>query len=522
MMRKTRLAVLLFTSLGLGAPAIAADLNIGLAASTTSMDPQFYVGGANSAMARNIFDGLVNQDQLQHITPALAVSWKVIDDTTWEFKLRPGVKFHDGSDFTAKDVIASIHRVALASKNSPSAYTPYVNDIADVTEIDPLTVKITTKAPAPLLLNNLSRVAMLPARLENIPSSTLNGGQDVIGTGPFKFVSWTPDDKVVLARNDQYWGEKAQWDNVTLRVFKNSSARVAAMLSGDVDMIESVPTADARNIAKQPTLHSESVAGNRILYLHPDQDRDESPFAKGPDGKNPLKNQQVREAMSLALNRQAIVDRIMDGQGVAASQLVPKGYFGYDPQIAAPVYDPAKAKQLLAAAGYPNGFTLTFHASNDRYPNDSKIAQAIGQMFSRVGIKTDVVTMPGSVYFSRASQREFSLIMGGAAIETGEASGVLGPLLETFGPNGGQGNRGRYSNSQFDKTLNQARSTLDDARREKLLQQATDIAMKDQGVIPLLFLSNNWAMKKNYSYVGRSDGYTLPYYVHSNLVNNNQ
>ena len=128
----------------------AADLNIGLAASTTSMDPQFYVGGANSAMARNIFDGLVNQDEKQHITPALAVSWKVINDTTWEFALRPGVKFHDGSDFTAKDVIASVKRVALASKNSPSAYTPYVNDIADVTEVNPLTVRIVTKAPTPL------------------------------------------------------------------------------------------------------------------------------------------------------------------------------------------------------------------------------------------------------------------------------------------------------------------------------------------------------------------------------------
>lgn len=180
----------------------AADLNIGLAASTTSMDPQFYVGGANSAMARNIFDGLVNQDEKQHITPALAVSWKVINDTTWEFALRPGVKFHDGSDFTAKDVIASVKRVALASKNSPSAYTPYVNDIADVTEVNPLTVRIVTKAPTPLLLNNLSRVAILPARLETVGLQTLNEGKDVIGTGPFKFVSWTPDDNVVLARND--------------------------------------------------------------------------------------------------------------------------------------------------------------------------------------------------------------------------------------------------------------------------------------------------------------------------------
>ncbi|MFC3393892.1 ABC transporter substrate-binding protein [Brenneria rubrifaciens] len=514
-MKKSTLA-LFFTILFSFSPLVySANLNIGLSSSTTSMDPQFYVGGANSAMARNIFDSLVSQDEKQQIFPALATSWKIIDDKTWEFALRPGVKFHDGSDFTARDVIASIKRIALASKNSPSSYAPYVTDIVEVKEINPLTVRIVTKAPAPLLLNNLSRVSILPARLENVPTETLNSGKDVIGTGPFKFVSWVPDDRVVLERNENYWGGNAEWDKVTIRVFKNSSARVAAILSGDVDMIENVPTADSSNIKNNSQLHTISTPGNRIIYLHMDQQRDISPFAKGPDGRNPLLKKEVRQAMSLALNRQAIVDRVMDGQAVAASQLVPKGYFGYSASIPAPVYNPEKAKQELAAAGYPNGFTLTFHASNDRYPNDSKIAQAIGQMFTRVGIKTDVVTMPGSVYFSRAARLEFSLIMGGAAVETGEASGVLGPLLETFGPHTGQGNRGRYSNPAFDKMLNEARSTLESNKREALLTEAMNIGMSDLGVIPVMFLSNTWAMKKQYTYVGRSDAYTLPYFVRS-------
>jgi peptide/nickel transport system substrate-binding protein len=491
----------------------AAELKIGLAASTTSMDPQFYVGGPNSAMARNIFDGLVNQDEKQQIQPALAVSWKIVDDKTWEFKLRPNVKFHDGSDFNADDVIASIKRVALASKNSPSSFAAYVSDIADVTAVDPLTVRITTKVPTPLLLNNLSRIAMLPAEDENVPTQELNAGHGVIGTGPFKFVSWAPDDNVVVERFDGYWGEKAAWDKVTFRVFKNSSARVAAILSGDVDMIESIPTANTADIKKSDKLDVVSVAGNRIMYLHMDQGRDVSPFAKGPDGKNPLQKAEVRHALSLSINRQALIDRIMDGQGVPAGQLVPEGYFGYVSGIGVDPYDPAQAKKLLADAGYPQGFTLTFHASNDRYPNDSKIAQALGQMFTRAGIKTDVVTMPGSVYFTRASAQEFSMIMGGAAVETGEASGVLGPLLETFSDKAGQGNRGRYSNSEFDKTLVEARATLDESKREKLLQQATEIAMKDLGVIPLFFLANTWALNKNLTYGGRSDGYTLPYYV---------
>jgi peptide/nickel transport system substrate-binding protein len=288
------------------------------------------------------------------------------------------------------------------------------------------------------------------------------------------------------------------------------------MLSGDVDMIENIPTADTRRLEASDKMKVVNIAGNRIMYLHMDQDREESPFAKGPDGKNPLLNADVRRALSLSINREALVDRIMDGQGVPAGQVVPEGYFGYDPSIKVDAYDPTKAKELLAKAGYPDGFSLTFHASNDRYPNDSKVAQAIGQFFSRVGVKTEVATLPGSVYFTRASNLEFSFIMGGAAVETGEASGVLGPILETYGEKAGQGNRGRYSNLEFDKALNEARSTLDDAKREELLKKATEIAMADLGVIPVFYLANTWAVKSDINYAGRSDGYTLPYYVKPN------
>ena len=510
---KSVFAATLAISLLATSVAGAKDLIVGLAASTTSMDPQFYVVGPNSAMARNIFDGLVNQDARQQIQPALALSWKTLDETTWEFKLRPNVKFHDGSDFTAEDVAASIRRVPLAARNSPSSFAAYVKAITEVTVIDPLTVRIRTDVATPLLLNNLSRIAILPAKMEKVGSEELNAGKGVVGTGPFKFVSWLPDDNVVLARNDAYWGEKASWDKVTLRVFKNSSARVAAMLAGDVDMIENIPTADTRKLQASEKFKVVNVAGNRIMYLHMDQARAESPFAKGPDGKNPLLKPEVRRALSLSINRVALVDRIMDGQGVPAGQLVPEGYFGYNPGIKVDPYDPERAKRLLASAGYPNGFSLTFHASNDRYPNDSKVAQAIAQFFSRIGIKTEVVTLPGSVYFTRASAQEFSFIMGGAAVETGEASGVLGPILETYGEKAGQGNRGRYSNPAFDKALTAARSTLDNGQREELLRQATRIAMTDLGVIPVFYLANTWAVRKGLSLEGRSDGYTLPYDV---------
>lgn len=493
--------------------AMARDLTVGLAASTTSMDPQFYVVGPNSAMARNIFDGLVNQDARQQIVPALAESWERIDDITWEFKLRPEVTFHDGSDFTAEDVVASIKRVPLAATNSPSSFNAYVKAITEVTAVDPLTVRITTDGPTPLLLNNLSRIAIMPSEHAKTTTEDMNKGDGVIGTGPFSFVSWTPDESTVLARNDAYWGEKAEWDKVIFRVFKNSNARVAAMLSGDVDLIESIPTADTRRLEGSDGLQVVMTTGNRLMYLHMDQDRDNSPYAKAPDGTNPLLKPEIRRALSLSLNREAIVDRIMDGQGTPAGQVVPEGYFGYDPALPVETYDPEKAKEMLAGAGYPDGFSLTFHASNDRYPNDSRIAQAIGQFFTRIGVNTSVETLPGSVYFTRASAQEFSLIMGGAAVETGEASGVLGPLLETYGDNAGQGNRGRYSSAEFDAALDQARKTLNDDEREAMLQKATGIAIADMGIIPLFFLDNTWAMKAEINYEGRSDGYTLPYYI---------
>ena len=290
---------------------------------------------------------------------------------------------------------------------------------------------------------------------------------------------------------------------------------MAALLAGDVDLIENVPPTDIKTLHRNDKTEIVSTSGNRIMYLHLDHDRPTSPHAVGPKGENPLRDVRVREALSIAINRKALVDRIMDGEGIPAGQLVPEGYFGYSPNIAVPKYDPKGAMKLLAEAGYPKGFKMTSHASNDRYPNDEKIAQAIGQMFSKIGLDISVVTLPKSVYFSRASAREFSFIMGGAAVETGEASGVLGPLLATFNKEKGQGqgNRGRYSNPKFDGNYQTALMTVDDAKREKLLQEAMEISMGEVGVIPLFFLVNSWGLKTGLKLEPRSDGYTLAYTV---------
>lgn len=514
-MKPTRILLSgLFVAMGLIPQVQAADLKVALATPATSLDPLFYVGGSNSALARNIFDPLVIQDEKQGLTPGLALSWHALSDTEWEFKLRPGVRFHDGSPFGAQDVAASIRRVALAAENSPSSFLQYVKDIKDIKIVDDLTIRFSTASATPLLPNNLSRISIVPRSEERFTTKQFNDGEGVIGTGPFKFAGWQRDDHVSLTRNDEYWAGAAHWDKVTLRFVAADGARVSASLAGDVDVVESIPTPDVSRLKADTKLTVVSNPSNRVLYLHPDQDREVSPFAVGPDGKNPLRSPEVRRAMALAINRKALIERMADGQGTVAEQLVPKGYFGWSPNIKPLAYDPEQAKALLKKAGLENGFKLTFHASNDRYPNDAKIAQALGQMWSRVGIQTQIITLPGSVYFPQAAKREFSLIMGGAAVETGEASGILGPLLATYGPQRGQGNRGRYSNSQFDQALDQALVTLDDNKRQTLLREAGEIGMNDLGVIPLFFITNNWALRKGLQYGGRSDGYTLPYYIH--------
>ncbi|MFT8244199.1 ABC transporter substrate-binding protein [Roseomonas sp. BN140053] len=514
--RRRAAALALGAAVLLGAPAAlrAQDLRIGLGAAITSLDPQFYVIGSNSALARNIFDGLVNQDDHQRVEPGLAREWRAVDDRTWEFTLRDGARFHDGSPVEAEDVAASLRRVA-AIRNSPSSFLPYVRFIASVEVLDPKRLRIYTREPTPLILNSLSRIAILPRAAENTDTAELNAGRGVIGSGPYRFASYLPGDRVELVAADPQPGAPAPaWKRVSLRFIPNDAARISALLAGDVDVIENVPPSDIERLRRGDRVSVSSVPSNRVMYLHLDHERERTPFATARDGSpipNPFRDERVRRALSLSVDRQALVTRIMDGQGTPTGQLVPEGYFGYVPGLAAPRTDLAAARRLLAEAGLPQGFKLVLHASNDRYPNDDKVAQALAQMWTRAGIPTEVVTQPGSVFFTRASNREYSLIMGGAAAETGEASSVLRPLLATYDPErgDGSGNRGRYSNPRFDALLRQALATVDDNAREALLRQATELAMGEEGVIPLFLLSYSWATRAGFTYAPRSDGWTL-------------
>ena len=493
----------------------AADLSIALGGDVTSMDPHFHNLTPNNNIGAHVFDTLVMKEPGGRIKPGLAESWRVVDDTTWEFRLRKGVRFHDGSIFTAADVVFSLDRIPNVP-NSPSPFTTYTKQVTEKIVVDPWTLRLKSAAPYPQMPIDISTVLIVSSKAAaNATTDDFNTGKATVGTGPFRFVRWQKGDRIELARNDEYWGPKSPWDRVTFRVITSDPTRVASLLAGEVGAIENVPTTDLAKLSRNKDLAVYRTVSVRLMYLHLDTARDKTPFATDKAGKpldrNPLKDLRVRRAMSKAINRPALVERVMEGAAVATGQLMPHGFFGYTPALKPERYDPEGARKLLAEAGYPDGFGLTLHAPNNRYVNDEQIAQAIAQMLARVGIQTRVDAMPASVYFSRGSKLEFSFMLVGWGAETMEASSPLKALLATFSKDKGMGaaNRGRYSNPKLDAMLEQALATVNDFNRERLLQQATEIGVGDLGIIPLYHQHNLWAARRGIVYEARADERTF-------------
>ncbi|MEK9754153.1 MAG: ABC transporter substrate-binding protein [Rhodospirillaceae bacterium] len=507
-----------------GAGVSAQTLTIGLGTEPTSIDPHYHNLGPNNQIAQHFFSRLIEQDHKQNLSPGLAVSWKAINDTTWEFKLRKGIKFTDGSDFNADDVIFSMHR-AGNHPNARASFGLYTKG-KTFTKIDDYTVQATTEKPYPLMPVDVSTIAIVSDKNKNKWEGEYNNGNAAQGTGPYKLVKWVKGEVLEMDRNEAYWGEKPHWAKVIIKPIKSSPSRLAALLAGDVDFIDQVPTTDIARLKKEPKVELSQGVSNRVIYLHLDQFRDNPEFVKTADGKavtkNPMKDVRVRKAMSKAINRKLIVERVMEGVAIPAGQLLPEGFFGLSNKLKVEEYDPKGAKKLLAEAGYPNGFQVTLHGPNDRYINDAKIAEAVAQMLTRIGIKTTPETMPKGVYFKEAKNGgpakppKWNFMLVGWGSGTGESSSPLRSLLGTYDKTKGWGpaNRGLYSNPKMDKVLDQALSTVDDAKRAALLAQATEIAIgKDQGIIPLHYQVNTWAGKKGLTYLARSDERTVAYGV---------
>ncbi|TXL70991.1 ABC transporter substrate-binding protein [Vineibacter terrae] len=501
-------------------PLAAQELKVGLSTEPSSLDPQYHNLSPNNQIALHLFEALVAQDPAQNLQPALAVSWKAIDDTTWEFKLREGVTFHDGSPFTAEDVVFTIDRAAKVP-NAPSPFTQFTKQIVGIDVVDPMTVRLRTAAPAPLLPVDMTGIRIMSKKAASGPApegkttEQLNRGEGLVGTGPFKFVEWSRGNQLVLERNDAYWGPKPAWKKVIFRPLPNAATRVAGLLSGDVDFIENPPTVDLPKLASNERVTLARALSNRVIYIHLDQFAEPTPGIPDTNGKNPLKDKNVRHALSLALDRTAIVQRIMEGFAVPAADLLPSPMFGTRKDTPVEKVDVARAKKLLADAGYPNGFSITLGTPNGRYINDAKVAETIAALWTRAGVKTQIEASAPPVFFKNRDEHKYSAYLAGWGATTGEMSDPLRALVATPNRERGMGgtNKGRYSNPAVDAKLVEAMRTVDDEKRRTLLQEASKLAMDDYGILPLHFEVSVWAMKKGLTYTGRADQYTLAYLV---------
>lgn len=507
----TTLALLSATSLH------AQEFKLAMSSPPTSLDPHFYNLFPNLNVSDHVFETLITMDADSRIIPGIAESWTLVNNLTWEFKLRKGIKFHDGSELTAEDVEWSMDRPSTII-GSPGKFDVYTKAIINKKIIDAHTIRFTTREPYPLLLPDLTSIYIVSKKAtQGLSSDDFASGKGMIGTGRFKFAKFLRDDRVDLERNDAYWGPKAAWSKVTLRFIPNGATRLAALLAGDVQAIENVPTPDLARVRGDNSLSLYAKVSHRLIYLYPDTSRDKSPFVTDKDGKpldkNPLRDVRVRQAISMAINREAIKERVMEGLSEPTNNLVPVTLFGNNPALKVVKYDPEGAKKLLAQAGYPNGFGLTIHTPNNRYVNDEKITQTIAQMLSRIGIAAKVEGMPMSVYSARGAKREYSIGLLGWGAQTGEVSSPLRALAACDNPAKGLGgfNWLKYCNPKMDELLVKALNTVDDKERLRLLQDATAIVVNDGGLIPLHQQVTTWATKKGYVYTPRTDERTHAY-----------
>jgi peptide/nickel transport system substrate-binding protein len=496
-------------------PANAADLRLALAVEPDSIDPHVHNFGGNKAFMPHLFETLTVIDATGQLAPGLATNWTLENDTTWDFTLRPDVSFSDGTKFTAEDVVFTLQHVATMQTTAAN-FSEYVKSIAHVEIIGPQQLRITSNGPFPLLPDYLAAVGIV-SRTHGEPAGTTdyNTGTAAIGTGPYRLVSWARGDRLVMQRNDRYWGARPQWDTVTFRYVRNASSRLATLLAGDADLIDTVSVQDIDRLRndKRFTVIS-GLSADIVGFVFDQRDRP-SPKITGNDGQpleaNPFHDKRVRAAVDLAIDRDAIRDRVMNGQSAPDNQLMRPGQYGYDPALPQPSYDPAAARRLLTEAGYPSGFHLTIDCQNDRFVNDAAICQAVAQMLTHVGIAATPEVMPHAVWVPRANKHEFSLFTTFWTFDTPEPSVPLLSQFATPDPVQGKGafNRGGYSNPEFDAVLDGALRTMDRNQREKLLIQATDIEVRDHVTVPLHHQFNIEAMIAGIHHAPRPDGHVL-------------
>lgn len=517
---KTLLALVLAATLAREAPA--QTLRFAFQGEVSSMDPYALNETFTTAFQSAIYESLVRRGTDLSLEPGLAQRWERVSDTLWRFHLRQGVRFHGGEAFSADDVIFSLERI----RKPGSQLLARVVTIKAAHAIDPLTVEIETDGPDPTLLANLTNVLVMSrvwaeqhgatdpvdmrARRENFAARNANG------TGPFRLVSYEPQARTVLARNSAWW-DRAD-GNVTEVVFTpigSDATRVAALVSGQVELAWPIPVQDIARIERTPGLRMIEQLELRSVFLGFDQLRSELLYSD-VRGRNPLADIRVREALFRAVDIEAIRRAVMRGKSRPTALLNGPGIEGFSEAIDAtrPGFDRARARTLLAEAGYPEGFGLGMHCPNNRYVNDEQICQAVSAMLAQVGVRVTLTTEPAGQFFSRAARRDVSLYMLGTTPPTYDSFSTLfglamcreDQLQGRAGLRGqGQFNHGGYCNAGVDRAVDAARVELDPARRRAHFAEAWQQMVADFAYLPLHQQYLAWGVRQNIDLKPRPD-----------------
>jgi peptide/nickel transport system substrate-binding protein len=483
-----------------------------------SMDPYARQETFLLLFDQSMYEPLIRRDRQMKLEPGLATEWARTAPDVWRFKLRPGVKFHDGTPFNADDVVFSFDRATHPGSNVAGTLAT----VKEVRRIDDFTVDFVTDGPDPILPYNLPTIAIMSkkwceehntARAADLTKNEESyATRNANGTGPFILKEREPDVKTVLARNPNWWGQKDEpidIDEVVFSRIENASTRVAALLSGELDMVYTVPPQDTDRIAKTAGMKVWQTAELRTIFLGMDQTRD-ALLESNIKGKNPFKDKRVRQAFYEAIDEDAIAAKVMRGFAHPTALLVGPGVNGYDPGLDKRYpHDPAAAKKLLAEAGYPQGFEVGFDCPNDRYVNDEAICQAVVAMLARIGVKANLLAQTRAKFFAKinAPRYETSFFMLGWTPGTYDALNALKALAETRQGKDGLFNVGNYSNPKLDELNKKIQVELDSEKRNEEITEALTLLKDDFAYIPLHQQVVVWATRANVEVAQTGDNF---------------
>jgi peptide/nickel transport system substrate-binding protein len=500
-------------------PAAANTFKFANQGDALSMDPHSLNESLQLNFTGNIYEPLVARGKKLELVPALATDWKQTAPTVWRFNLRKGVTFHDGTPFTADDVIFSWQR----ARGDGSDVKTYVQEIVEIRKINDHAIDIVTRAPFPILPDVISLWYIMSKKwceenravqpvdkrkgVENTASFKANG------TGPFRLRARDPGVRTTLVRNFNYWDKKIDTniDEAIFTPIANASTRVAALLSGEIDMMEPVPVQDIARIAANPNLKVLQGPELRTIFLGMDQARDELLYSN-VKGKNPFKDKRVRQAIYQAIDVAAIQKVVMRGASQPTALMIAPGIRGFPADLNKRLpYDPEAAKKLLAEAGYPNGFEVGMNCPNDRYVNDEEICKAVAAMLAKVGVKVNLTAETKGTYFPKILSRNTSFYLLGWTPGTYDSHNPLNALMSTPDPKTGRGqfNLGGYSNARVDELTQLIASETDTAKRNAMIREAMKIHQDDIGHIPLHQQALAWAMKKSVNTVQLADNFMM-------------